>query len=295
MRKGPASVTLLIYPCRDALEESSIDSIGNKLTAWIVRLLDGGEGKLVLQKMSSTLAIFSLLPQADANTSLQTLLHACATKNPPNPTNTDLFHALSINQLTLGLWFCKNLAEEATYKISGYPSDVIAMTLSRVHKNLPDIVTLIKHCLTMHTSEEQPDALTKLHSEALSALLACALFVQKAWPSNDEVLSVLRQLIDPAISLCAVADSSEDAMDVMSDLLTNFGSFFGKEHLEKISTLLVSPWGVSQLESLWDEADLPPFAKFVLAFGDVTVKDIAYHPDSVVFQKIMSESPCFTM
>jgi hypothetical protein len=271
------------------LEDASIASIGDKLTTWIVGLLDRGEGKLVLQKMSSTLAIYYLLPRVHANSSVRNLLHACAAKNSPTPAISELFHTLNISKLTLGLWFCKNLAEEATYKITGYPSDIVAMTISKMLANLPDIVRLIQYCLTFQKDQEPPEAITKLRSEALSALLTWALFVQKAWPSNEDVLCKLRQLIEPALSYCVTTESSEDAMDVLSDLLTSFGTFFTKEHLEKISSLLVSPWAAVQLEAAWAESELHPFVKLVLAFGDVIVKDLAHHPDSVVSQNIMSK------
>jgi hypothetical protein len=277
------------------LDDDSIASIGEKLTTWIVGLLNSGEGKLVLQKMTSTLAIYYLLPRVHATTSIRTILLVCAARNPPAPASSELFQTLNVSQLTLGLWFCKNLAEEATYKITGYPSDIVAMTMSRMHINLPDIVALIQHCLTIQGDQDSLDALTRLRSEALSALLTWALFVQKAWPSNDEVLSKLRLLIEPALSLCTTADSADDAMDILSDLLTNFGTFFGKEHLEKISNLLISAWGASQLEGIWQESEMHPFAKLVLAFGEVTVKDLAYHPDSDVSQRVMSKCPVFVL
>jgi hypothetical protein len=245
--------------------------------------------------MSSTLAIYYLLPRVHADTCVRVLLHSCATKHPPTDDSlaapSEIFQALDLNQLTVGLWLCKNLAEEANYKIVGYPPDIVASALSRMRSNLDDVVSLIEYCLTIHKQQTSED-LTKLRSEALSTFLTWALFVQKAWPSDEDVLSRLRLLIKPALPWCAREESLSDAMDVFSDILTSFGTFFHKEHLDMISSLLTSSFDANHLEVIWAESteiELHPLARLVLAFGDATVKDLVYNPDSPATQRIMSK------
>jgi hypothetical protein len=263
--------------------------------AWMVSLTDRSEGKLVLQKMSSTLAIYYLLPKVHAEACVRVLLHSFATKSAPSDGSlagpSEILPALDLSQLTVGFWFCKNLAEEANYKIVGYPPDIVASALSRMRSNLVDVISLIEYCLTVH-KQQSSEALTKIRSEALSTLLTWALSVQKGWPNNEDVLSPLRLLIEPALFWCAREETSSDAMDVFSDLLTSFGTFFHKEHLDMISSLLTSSLDASHLEAIWaesNEIELHPLARLVLAFGDATVKTLAHHPDSPVTQRIMSK------
>lgn len=80
-------------------------------------------------------------------------------------------------------------------------------------------------------------------------------------------------------------------MDILSDLLSQFGTFFQNSHLGMVSTLITSPWGEQQFEPIMTEAEeeMPPFARLVLAFGDVSVKTLATTPDSPLTQKIMGK------
>lgn len=78
-------------------------------------------------------------------------------------------------------------------------------------------------------------------------------------------------------------------MEVFSELLSTFGSFFQKEHLRMISALITSPWGEGHLKKVLAESDdeLPPFARLALAFGDVSVKELVTEPEKPVNKAIL--------
>jgi hypothetical protein len=285
---------MLSFLRRDTLDAENIASIGDTLTAWITRLMDSGEGNLVLQKLTSALALYYMIPRVNAETCIRILLISFIAKNPPSASfiqSVDYpsgpFQILDIRQLTIALWFCKSLADQATDKITDSSSDVVASILTRMKINIDDAVTLIRHCLTFE-KDNTSDGAHKLRSEALSAMLTWANFIQKVWPNDEDALTPMRSLVQPSLSWCAAGN--DEALDTVSDLLSGFGTFFLKQHLEMISTLLTDP--VLNLGAIWTEADdyeLHPKAKFVLAFGDATVKDLAHHLDSPVTQNIMSK------
>jgi hypothetical protein len=79
-----------------------------------------------------------------------------------------------------------------------------------------------------------------------------------------------------------------DAMDIFTDLLSNFGMFFNEQHLTTISQIVTSPWGMDQMNTaIEDPEDVPAFAKFLLAFADVMIGTLVTSPDSSIAKEIM--------
>lgn len=167
--------------CSDGLIDNDIASLGQQLVKWLITLLSKGEGRMVLQKLCSTLAVYYLLPRdVHADICVRSLLASFSIQAPTKPEDveslntesvTHIIQGLDHQQLMMALWFCRNLTEEASKKTTGYPSDVVASTLAHMKANLPDVVTLMKHCLEVE--ENDPDILTDLRSEALSCFLVC--------------------------------------------------------------------------------------------------------------------------
>lgn len=161
---------------------------------WLVTLLAVGDGKLVLQKLSTTLAVYYMLPrEVHAKTCVRTLIASYASKTslfhdivPGSNAIDALIQGLDYKQLILSLWFSKSLIEEATLRITGYPSEIIASTLSRMQFNLPDVVSLIRHCLVVDKGNTTiSDDLARVRSEALSCLLVNKLLHAKRFTNQD--------------------------------------------------------------------------------------------------------------
>ncbi|KAF2434747.1 ARM repeat-containing protein [Tothia fuscella] len=297
---GALTFQIKINSDSENLSDEDIAMIGQQLVTWLVRLAENGEGKMVLQKLCSTLAVYYLLQKkAHADACVRTLLASFATNAPTSPKDVaqltsdaiaQLITTLSPDRLTLALWFCRNLTEEANKKTTGHPPEVVANTLSRMKANLPDVVALLRHCLT--TTAAETDTIFQLRSEALSCFLSCAIFSQPAWPSDQESLTPLRSLLEPAMVWCPIG--APESLDIFTDLLSTFGAFFQKANLEALGTLLTSRWAQEQLTNILTDAnegtgeDTPAFAKLVLAYGEVMMKELVNEPDSVVNKDLMS-------
>lgn len=118
-------------------------------------------------------------------------------------------------------------------------------------------------------------------------------FAQKAWQGNEESLGPLRTLLDPALVWLPTidADDASVAVEVFTDLLSNFGMFFQEKHLAILSQIITSPWGMDQLHTvLEDPEDVSAFVKLVLAFADITISTLATDPDSSMTKEIMGKS-----
>jgi hypothetical protein len=163
---------------------------------------------MVLQKLCSTLAVYYLLPRdVHADICVRSLLASFSVQAPTKPEDVEGLNAESIariiegldhDRLTMALWFCRNLTEEASKKTTGYPPDVIASTLSHMRSNLPDVVALMRHCLTVE--ESNADIRTNLRSEALSCFLVSHGASQKyePWTAKCDSLTPSCMLNDPS-------------------------------------------------------------------------------------------------
>jgi hypothetical protein len=176
---GALTFQIKINSDSNTLGDEDITSVGQQLIGWLITLLGNGEGKMVLQKLCSTLAVYYLLSRdTHADICVRNLLASFSVQAPTKPDDVQSLISDSIRQiierldhdrLIMALWFCRNLTEEASKKTTGYPPDVVASTLSHMRANLPDVVALMKHCLTVE--ESNSEIRTNLRSEALSCFL----------------------------------------------------------------------------------------------------------------------------
>jgi hypothetical protein len=115
------------------LDDYELASLGERLIQWILTELNRGDARLVLQKLCSTFAVYCVQErQAHAESCVKQLvlsllegkpLSAAAAKAPNLPPLSTLVENLDDRQLSICLKFLKNLTEEASTKIVGYPAE----------------------------------------------------------------------------------------------------------------------------------------------------------------------------
>lgn len=82
---------------------------------------------------------------------------------------------------------------------------------------------------------------------------------------------------------------TDEGADVIADLLSNFGTLFTPQHLQSLCALLLGPWGEEHIQGVLVEAtdELPPFVRLLIAFGDLSLQQLATHPGELTSQQIM--------
>jgi hypothetical protein len=117
------------------LGDDELASLGDRLIQWILTELARGDVRLVLQKLCSTFAVYCVQErQGHAESCVKQLVCSLlegkpvsteATKVPNLPPLSTLVQNLDQRQLLLCLTFLKNLTEEASIKIVGYPAEYV--------------------------------------------------------------------------------------------------------------------------------------------------------------------------
>lgn len=103
-------------------------------------------------------------------------------------------------------------------------------------------------------------------------------------------LNSLRPLTPLAIQALHHEDLYDVTIELFTDVLTNFSAFLTAGDLESLSTLLVSTRArqiVSGLKEGVYDAEAMLFARFLLAYGDATVQDLAKKTDDPVGRQIV--------
>ncbi|KAI9721540.1 MAG: hypothetical protein M1812_002302 [Candelaria pacifica] len=127
----------------------------------------------------------------------------------------------------------------------------------------------------------------------MSGLAKKALHVFKAWLDTANETEPLRALTQPAIRCLVHEDLFEVTVELLTDILSNYPKFLSDRDIQALSSVLSSDWAQSRLKRLKDgdfDFDSIQFGRFLLAFGDVTVQDLARaptHPSSQRFMQML--------
>lgn len=195
---------------------------------------------------------------------------------------------LSVPQLMAIIWFGTTFAEEADKRELGVAANVTLACREQSEANLLDAVQVIHFALVYRGSEDL-NSITVMKYGA-DCFYAWVLYAQRAWPKSPERLGYLRSLVQPALACCSY-DGTGETVDHITEMLSNYGSFWDAEHREAVSSLLRSPWGQQRMVELQAEhPESTSFARLLLAYGDVAVQDIIQNPNNFASQQIMGMS-----
>ena len=107
-------------------------------------------------------------------------------------------------------------------------------------------------------------------------------YSHRAFVDDEIVLDPLRTLTKSAI-MCLVDESLyEIAIELVSDVLSNYSKFLHKEDFTLLYSLFNSPWAQERYQRLIGgdfDFDSLQFGQFMIAFGDATVQDLAQKVD----------------
>jgi len=115
-------------------------------------------------------------------------------------------------------------------------------------------------------------------------------YAHRTWISTATTLDPLKEITALVIPCMIFEDTSEVAVDCLTDILTNFCAFMTSENLQAVTSLLCGGYfqqRLSELKSGNYDSDHLGIGRLLLAFGDATVQDLAKNYEDPDSQRIL--------
>jgi len=115
-------------------------------------------------------------------------------------------------------------------------------------------------------------------------------YAHRAWINTATLLDPLKEITALVIPCIIIEDTSEVAVDCLTDILTNFSAFLTSENLQSLSSLLCGGYFQQRLLELKSgnyDSDHLGIGRFLLAFGDATAQDLAKNYEDPDSQRIL--------
>lgn len=109
------------------------------------------------------------------------------------------------------------------------------------------------------------------------------LYAQRASSTTDVLIGPLRTLIPPTLNCLANDDLYEAAIELFTDILSNYSGFLTKEHYSSLASLFESQWAQERYQALLQgdfDFDSLQFGLFMLAYGDAKVQELMEGSDA---------------
>ncbi|KAI9837466.1 MAG: hypothetical protein M1819_007114 [Sarea resinae] len=286
---GALTFTVKLNSDWESLDEDSIQPLLTRLISWFIRLVSQGEGSLVIKKLCSSLVAFFLRPKAPWARCIRHLLCClCVGETIAEdsigqfPSTPELMNQLNPQQYLAAIWFSSTLVDELE-KINVGAQKLYELQ-EKIEMNVADAVALIKAAMA---SKEG----TKLNQESIKCYHSWLVLGQSKLDRESGTSLAMLRSVTPAAVECLMDDELFEAtIDMLTDTLASFSSFFTAEHFQILFALLNSPWAQDRLSRLKGgdfDFDLLQFGRFILALGDAIVQDLIKNPDDPNSQSFM--------
>ncbi|KAI9784990.1 MAG: hypothetical protein M1839_001186 [Geoglossum umbratile] len=258
---GALTFTVKLNSDWETLEPDSIQSLLHRLVSWLIRLTSQSEGPLV----------GDAVPLASID------------QYPPTPT---LVRALNKRQAVAALWFISTLVEDVG---KTDPNNVRNQKFhDKIRTNTEDAVALMGNAFTSYGG---PGADAQLAQESMKCFQAWVFYSHRAYIDTDTTLDSLKSLTQPAIRFLAYEDLYPVTAELLTDVLSNYSKFLRPQDIGTLSSVLGSAWAQERFELIRSGNfgfESVQFGRFLLAFGDATVQDLARNPNDPGTQQLIN-------
>ncbi|KAF6223554.1 hypothetical protein HO133_000397 [Letharia lupina] len=289
---GALTFTIKINQDWNSLSDADATLLLDRLIEWLIRLVNAGESQLVIRKLCSSLIAYYLRP---AGRWKQCIRHLVLSFNEGHVIPSDTLSQgpetgpvaakLSLPCLMATLWFAGGLVEEV-----GKTNTTSIQTHKyheRVSSNIGDAVAILNCSMTITPGQD-----VKITEESVKCFQSWVMYAHRAWIDKALELAPLRSLTPLAIQALHHENSYDVTVELFTDVLTNFSAFLTAGDLESLSTLLAST-RARQIVSGLKGGDYDPealsFARFLLAYGDATVQDLATKSEDPLLSQIVHQ------
>lgn len=254
----------------ETLSDDDARSVLQKLINWLLKSLDSGAGAIVIRKLCSALVTHFIQFSHIWPSCLRhviTCLHNHKDEAGESLASVDqAVRNLTPQKSVAAIWFATALAEEAE-KTDTKSTKYISLH-ERMLSNAHDLVSLISPALEGHTQSQS-------QKEAIRCFQAWLLYTQRV--ASEELTSELRSLLQPTIQCLVNDELYEAAIEVLTDTLSNWQTFFKQEDYNLLYSLFESPWSRERYENLLQgdfEFESVQYGLLMVAFGDAQITEL---------------------
>ncbi|KAK9799081.1 putative Armadillo-type protein [Seiridium cardinale] len=264
------ALTFIVKLNTEALNDDDARSALQKLMDWLLKCLENGAGAIVIRKLCSAL-VTHFIHFSHVWPSCLRHISACLQIGQSDSTgNTglvkDFAQGLVTQKSVAAIWFATALAEEAE-KIDAKSTKYISLH-ERMLGNAADLASLLAPSL-----HGQSDLQSQ--KESIRCYQAWLLYAQRI--PNEDLTSKLRPLLQPTIKCLVNDELYEAAIELLTDTLGNWQTFFKQGDYNLLYSLFDSSWSQKKYENLLKgdfDFDSVQFGLMMVAFGDAQITEL---------------------
>ncbi|RYP79691.1 hypothetical protein DL770_006573 [Monosporascus sp. CRB-9-2] len=268
-------LTIIVKLNTESLPDDTALSVLQNIISWLLNALHDGSGPYVIKKLCSALVThfrhYCLLwPDC-----IRYLVHCLYTNQSGlpgqiTPSIMEMGPALTPEKTCSAIWFCMVLAEEAERLLQfGTPQSIAV--LERIASNATDATSLMAQFLKPSSG---PVSLP-CQQAAIKCLYPWIVYAHKA--SKRPIITDLQTLVQSIIDCLVVDDLYEPTIQLLTDTLEDWETFFTPEHISMLYAFFMSPWAQQRYQALCQgnfDSDSVKFGIFLLAFANAQQRQL---------------------
>lgn len=287
---GDDLVGILADSSRKSLSSDEAHALRVRLVSWFIQSLQRSEGRLVLDKLCSTLATYFIqtpVPWGNALAQLICSLYEERVVSDEEASSHQASLAQVISQLPdsklyPALRFCNILSEDVATKDHLSPQHRHLEGLMK--GDVPNAAVLMHRGLSTTNSDIQ--------SETLQTLTNWTGYAQAHWPRDVEGLLHLQKLTNFAMQYLTLGDQDlrDKATEVFTQILEYHLKFLLRDQLDALCNMICNNLGPHCISSIRNEEADPSVissAKLMTAFGKATVQRLVEAPSDNTTQQLL--------
>ncbi|RYP32800.1 hypothetical protein DL768_011123 [Monosporascus sp. mg162] len=268
-------LTIIVKLNTESLPDDTALSVLQNIISWLLNALYDGSGPYVIKKLCSALVThfthYCLLWPA----CIRHLVHCLYTNQSGlpgqiTPSIMEMGPALTPEKTRSAIWFCTVLAEEAERLLQfGTPQSIAV--LERIASNAADATSLMAQFLKPSSG---PVSLP-CQQAAIKCVYPWIVYAHKA--SKRPIVTDLQTLVQSVIECLVVDDLYEPTIQLLTDTLEDWESFFTPEHISTLYAFFMSPCAQQRYQALCQgnfDSDSVKFGIFLLAFANAQQRQL---------------------
>ncbi|KAI5855601.1 armadillo-type protein [Durotheca rogersii] len=269
------ALTIIVKLNTESLPDEDAVSVLQQLISWLITSLGDGSREFVLRKLCSALVTYFIHYSHTWTKCVRHLLYCLDTQASVPVENVKdgdtiepAIRALDPGKFLVLTWFATVLAEESE-KVDTKSTKYISLH-ERVLENGRDVVTILSY-----NSLQGPGGERSHPADSIYCLQAWLLYAQRN--PKPRLIQQLQTLVQPVINCLLVDELYEAAVELLTDALANWQSFFLRDHFESLYSVFESQWSRQKYLALLQadfDFDSVQFGLFMLAFGDAQMVEM---------------------
>ncbi|KAH6661262.1 armadillo-type protein [Truncatella angustata] len=264
------ALTFIVKLNTEPLNDDDAGSVLQKLIDGLLKSLDAGAGAIVIRKLCSALVTHFIQYSHIWPLCLRYVVSCLQNSHSGSiqsaaPVDPDV-QSLPPQKSVAAIWFATALAEEA--EKTDLKSTKYISLHERMLSNAQDLGSLLVRSLAGQADIQS-------QKEAIRCFQAWLLYAQRA--PNEELTSNLRPLLQPTIQCLVNDELYEAAVEVLTDTLSNWQTFFKQVDYSLLYALFDSLWAQEKYQSLLQgdfDFDSVQFGSLMVAFGDAQITEL---------------------